>query len=692
MMDNIDEVIELKPLKKTDKKVYKCAICGLQTVHKRNLNYHKKTHLAPEERELFACIHCDKKYTTKHNLHHHIEDNHIDSRSKNLQENIHKCSICGYQTRHVAYFRQHQNIHLTLEERQMFACAHCDKKYTTKYFLRRHLEDNHMDSRSKNLQENIHKCSICGYQTRHVVYFRQHQNIHLTLEERQTFACAHCDKKYTTKYFLRRHLEDNHMDSRSKNLQENIHKCSICGYQTRHVVYFRQHQNIHLTLEERQTFACAHCDKKYTTKYFLRRHLEDNHMDSRSKNLHKCSICGYQTRRVEHFRQHQNIHLTLEERQMFACAHCDKKYTTKYFLRRHLEDNHISSRSKNPRKNNHKCSTCGYQTRDKTQLQRHQKIHLAPDERQLFACPHCDKKYTEKGRLKFHLDANHIDSRSKAARKNIYKCSICGYQTPLISRLQQHQKIHLARDERQLFACAHCDKKYTEKRRLKFHLHSKHIDSRSKEAELKVHKCAICGFQTPDKCIFHRHEKIHIARADRQLFVCAHCDTRYTTIQTLRRHLEKKHIDARHKKIHFPLKDRQLFACTHCDKRYTRKQTLRRHLEKKHIDARNAHCTSSTDEVILDALKIEIDDLASPLDDSKNSECLSLTNEIKSEDFIKTEPEDVAPIMKTEVHDDFNENESATRNVKLEDFIKMEPEDVPPIMKTEVHDDFKYVF
>ncbi|XP_030760255.1 gastrula zinc finger protein XlCGF8.2DB-like [Sitophilus oryzae] len=359
--------------------------------------------------------------------------------------------------------------------------------------------------------------------------------------------------------------------------------------------------------------------------------------------------------------------------------------------------------SKAARKGIYKCSICGYQTPKIAHFQRHQNIHLAPEERQMFACAHCDKKYTEKYKLKFHLDANHIDSRSKEAEKKVYKCAICGYQTIEKSNFYRHENIHLAPEERQMFACAHCDKKYTEKRRLKFHLDANHINSRSKEAEIKVYKCAICGYQTLDKPHFYRHGKIHMAPKDRQLFACAHCDKKYRTQQGLQYHLEKKHIDARskeaeeevfhcttcdihtpnksyfcsHKKIHLPLRDRQLFACTHCHKKYTTKYFLRRHLQHNHIDSGNADCTFSTDEVILDALKIEIDDLASPLDDSKNSECLSVTNEIKSEDFIKTEPEDVAPIMKTEVHDDFknSENESATRNVKLEDFIKMEPDD-----------------
>ncbi|XP_030760276.1 zinc finger protein Xfin-like, partial [Sitophilus oryzae] len=705
------------------KNIHTCSICGYQTRNITNFQRHQEIHLAPDERQLFACAHCDKKYTTKQRLKDHLDANHIDCRSKDAQKNLHKCSTCSYQTREKTHLQRHQEIHLAPDERQLFACAHCDKKYTEKRILKFHLDAKHIDSRSKKSQKKVYKCAICDFRTLHRRSLQNHKKTHLAPEARQLFECTHCDKKYTSRQGLRHHIEDNHIDSRieqfnetgiqavrrnqSKDAQKNLHKCSICGYQTPYISHLRRHQEIHLAPDERQLFACAHCDKKYTEKRKLKFHLYAKHIDSRSKKsqkkVYKCAICDFRTLHRRSLQNHKKTHLAPEARQLFECTHCDKKYTSRQGLRHHIEDNHIDSRSKAARKNIHKCSTCSYQTPYSTHLQRHQEIHLAPDERQLFACAHCDKKYTEKQRLKVHFDVDHMGSRSKTARKNIHKCSICGYQTHDKTHLQRHQEIHLAPDERQLFACAYCDKKYTEKRRLKGHLDVNHIDSRAKEGELKVYKCAICGYQTLDKPNFYRHEKIHMAPEDRQLFACAHCDKRYTIKQTLRRHLEKKHIDARskeaeeevfhctkcdihtpyksnfcsQKKIHLPLKDRQLFACTHCNKKYTTKYFLRRHLEHNHIDSRNADCTFSTDEVILDALKIEIDDLASPLDDSKNSECLSVTNEIKSEDFIKTEPEDVAPIMKTEAHDDFknSENESATRNVKLEDFIKMEPDD-----------------
>ncbi|XP_030752928.1 gastrula zinc finger protein xFG20-1-like isoform X3 [Sitophilus oryzae] len=266
------------------------------------------------------------------------------------------------------------------------------------------------------------------------------------------------------------------------------------------------------------------------------------------------------------------------------------------------------------------------------------KIHLAHEERQTFSCVHCDKKYTRKQNLKHHIAISHIDSRTKKlneSQRKVYACAICSYKTLDKSHLNRHKSIHLALEERQMFICAQCDRKYKLKRSLQNHIKFHHIDSRSKEMQKKANICAICDYQT--------HYKNHL---------CIH------------------------QEIHLAPEERQMFACAPCNKKYTSKGGLQYHLDKYHMDSRNADCTSSTDEVVLDSLKIEMDELNSLLNDTKSPECVSATNEIKS-DFIKTEPDDVTPIMNKDMHDDFKNIESVyiPNKVKLEDFIKMEPDD-----------------
>ncbi|XP_030746097.1 PR domain zinc finger protein 5-like isoform X2 [Sitophilus oryzae] len=253
----------------------------------------------------------------------------------------------------------------------------------------------------------------------------------------------------------------------------------------------------------------------------------------------------------------------------------------------HLDNNHIDSRTKKSQRKVFTCAICIFQTRHKSHFNQHMKVHLAPEELQFFACAHCDKKYKSKQTLKYHIEDNHIDTRMHESQKNDYRCSTCNYQARDLPKLRRHEKVHLAREERQLFACAHCDKKYTTKQKLKEHLQYVHINSRN-----IVYRCATCNYKTQRKAHFRQHKQIHWAP-----------------------------------------EERQLFACTHCKSKYTTNSSLQRHLKRVHVDSRNANCISSTDEVILDSLKIEIDDHAPLTDDFRNAECLPATNEVKTEDF-----------------------------------------------------------
>ncbi|XP_030747631.1 zinc finger protein 808-like isoform X3 [Sitophilus oryzae] len=336
---------------------------------------------------------------------------------------------------------------------------------------------------------------------------------------------------------------------------------------------------------------------------------------------------------------------------------------------------------KESQKEVYRCSTCSFQTPYKCSLYNHKKVHL-------FACAHCGNNCRSSASLEVHLAINHIDSRAnelKETQNEVYRCATCSYQTPYKCGLNTHKKVHLASEERQLFACLHCDNKYRTKQSLEYHFEFNHTDSRVKKLTVsqdKVYRCSKCSFRTAYKASLNKHKKIHLA----------------------------------------PEK-RKLFACAHCDKKYKSRQGLNDHLGYNHISSRNADCISATDQVILDSLKIEIDDHAPLLAVSfKNAECLSGTNEVKSEGILKTEPDDVALILSKEMHNDFKGADcipltpqmeldsskieivdhilllddfknaqclSGTSEVKSEEFIKIELDDVASTMNKDMHNDFK---
>ncbi|XP_030752924.1 PR domain zinc finger protein 5-like [Sitophilus oryzae] len=365
------------------------------------------------------------------------------------------------------------------------------------------------------------------------------------------------------------------------------------------------------------------------------------------KKVCQCTICGFQTLYKSNLHQHKKTHLAREERQLLPCGHCGKKYARKQTLEHHLEENHTDSRAKElikSQKKVYRCSSCSYQTQNTSGLSHHKKVHLPPEERQLFACAHCEKKYTLKTNLRRHFQDTHTDSRTKKVKKppkKVYKCTICDYQTPYSSTIRRHKNVHLVEEERQMFDYAQCDTKYRPKNGLQY--------SRMKELEesqKKVYRCTICNYQTLHRPNLYKHKKVHLA-----------------------------------------LEERQIFACAQCDKKYMSNRRLQDHIKRNHIDSRNPDISA---EVILDSLKMEIDDHALLLDEFTNDECPAVTNEVKSEGFIKTEPDYIALSLNKDMHDDFKNSEclSETYEVKS-DFIKMELVDVAPFLNKHIYDSFK---
>ncbi|XP_030764975.1 zinc finger protein 184-like isoform X3 [Sitophilus oryzae] len=574
------------------------------------------------------------------------DDNEITKELKEPQKKVYRCAVCGCQKQYRSDFDRHMKVHMAPGERQLFACPHCDKKYKKKDSLKYHLRDNHIDSRTKELKEpqkKVYKCAVCGCQKQYRSSFDQHMKVHMAPEERQLFACVHCGNKYSTKSNLKHHLDNKHIDSRTKELKESqkIYKCAVCGCQKQYRSSFDRHMKVHMAPGERQLFACPHCDKKYKKKDSLKYHLRDNHIDSGLKGAqqtvyHTCSECDYQTPYRSNLRQHEKVHLAPEEQQMFACAHCDVKYRRKHSLQYHLDNNHTDLRSKEVQKKVSTCSICGYRTRHLPNLRRHEAVHLAPEARQLFPCVHCDKTYRNKFTLQLHLNRDHIESSgSKEVQKKVSTCSICGYQTLRSTNLRRHEAVHLALEARQLFPCVHCDKIYKHKISLQLHLNRDHMESsRSKEVPRKVSTCSICGYQTVYLPNFRRHKAVHLAP-----------------------------------------EARQLFPCVHCDKIYKKKSTLQLHLNRDHIESRNAD-DIPIEVISEDSLKIEIDDHTPLSDDFKYADSVVLTDEVKSECSVKTEIDDHALLL-----DDFNE-------VKPE-FVKIETDNDPPILNEDMHDDFK---
>merc|ERR1712228_277245 len=110
-----------------------------------------------------------------------------------------------------------------------------------------------------------HKCPQCEYSTDITTCLRNHIRTH-TGERPYVCSYGECQKRFTTKYNLDRHIK--------RHLGIKNHKCSHCNktFVTKHDLtkHIRTHTG-------EKPFECKHCKQRFTTSTNLSRHIKSMH-------------------------------------------------------------------------------------------------------------------------------------------------------------------------------------------------------------------------------------------------------------------------------------------------------------------------------------------------------------------------------------------------------------------------------
>jgi len=177
-------------------------------------------------------------------------------------------------------------------------------------------------------------------------------------------------------------------------------------------------------------FYCQHCDKHFTTKNYLTRHVATRH--SASPPAFACRQCNkvftLKSNLIKHIK---TSHLATPPTYQFL--HCDKVLSAKNCLRRHIQVLHASQKPAIP------CPQCGKHFTHKDQLTKHVKTYHSINP-PAFSCPQCKIVFLHKHNLKRHIKAKHSGLPPT-------------------------------------FPCPHCDKFYTKKGILNIHIQYMHSDN-----------------------------------------------------------------------------------------------------------------------------------------------------------------------------------------------------------------------
>ena len=189
--------------------------------------------------------------------------------------------------------------------------------------------------------------------------------------------------------------------------------CETCGKVFQSKACLSQHiANSHSKVDMK----CSHCDFVATARNQLTHHLYIKHQktfSNKDRPLYSCKECEFVTVAASYLREHVKTKHLLEREK---CDHCDKTFSAKQFLIRHLRNIH-SIGDKAPE---FRCSEdgCNYVSKTKSQLAAHDmKVHQGVK----FSCDDCSYSSSYKGDLSRHM--------KKVHQKGQFKCKLCDFST-----------------------------------------------------------------------------------------------------------------------------------------------------------------------------------------------------------------------------------------------------------------------
>ena len=230
------------------------------------------------------------------------------------------------------------------------------------------------------------------------------------------------------------------------------------------------------------------------------------------------------------------------------------------------------------------CVTC---TND---VQEHQALHIVFHSRCRF-CRHQMRVLYEALSKEIVNSADYKKAIELVRWSDARTCSVCLSEHQDSYARKKHEKQIHAKEDRE-FKCEHehCDKSFTNKSALDYHV-NKHRLEPSKET------CDICGAQFFAKTHLNEHKAIvHGKNGESQINIeCSYCDKTFHMKKHLNRHVREKHMET-NKNSHFT-EDVSSIAdikCDSCEKTFKRRENLERHVKSVHSEKKLFSCDLCT--------------------------------------------------------------------------------------------------
>uniref|UniRef100_A0A8D8K1N6 Zinc finger protein 425 n=1 Tax=Culex pipiens TaxID=7175 RepID=A0A8D8K1N6_CULPI len=430
------------------KRKHLCELCGRKFTNRKGLSVHKQAHAkrqpsvvvteppqvvpTPDKSGLFQCSECSKKLTSRENYVAHYKW-HMYLKQIGIE-----CKVCGelfeFQYTLKMHLRTHvkeidSSVKVVEDENGLFRCSECMSTHVSRVHCINHIR-NHA---------NNFRCATCGKFWESEKHLRKHEKIHertlansivVETNENGLFKCSECPKVYIQRTLCVSHMHRFHgikplkiqtEPTPPEGAETSSNKCPECSKTFTNPVAYDQHMRRHRNVSEGR-FQCKECGQNMPTKSMLGSHtLMHRRLRQNPDGNFTCVKCDKDFPSWNSLSRHVTSHKRITKNCLYKCKLCEMTYVSLQALVKHRLVSH-------PGDDFDQESTVVTELPPEDALGAAATVELK--------CPECDKSYTDRGKLRVHLNKH---NNIRAGR---FQCRHCGRKHGTGAELKKHEFSH----------------------------------------------------------------------------------------------------------------------------------------------------------------------------------------------------------------------------------------------------------
>ncbi|KAF5274091.1 hypothetical protein FQR65_LT04489 [Abscondita terminalis] len=394
-------------------------------------------------------------------------------------------------------------------------CTLCDREFKTAATLKRHVIVCHSIEEEQDDPLTFQLCLCCGEPV---------DSAHTSGD----YKCDLCEKLFFSPMNLLRHKSIEH-------IKGDVWACSECDNTFLERSLLLEHMQTHPLIK---AFSCRQCNREFTRKYHLDRHIAQTGCNGTPRNEFQCQVCQKVFSRKDNLRDHLRAHAgEIKKKKLIECQYCKKAFRGSAMLVMHLRT-HTGEKP-------YACDLCPKRFPSSGAMKKHRRMHTGEKP---YECPKCSSKFAAKETLNRHI-RTHTGDRPHA-------CQFCGKSFIQATQLRAHIFHHTGENA---FTCTYCNRAFNRRTRLTTHVKFVHEGAKPMECD----QCDKTFFRKEDLA---RHLKLH---SGLKPFECGTCQKRFSIKSSLKIHM------LTHRK-------ERPCSCDECGRAFIRQDCLLRHMRAKH--------------------------------------------------------------------------------------------------------------